>query len=106
MIDHAAEDGEPERLSVVSKPSRNCLLSVDFAVTTTLGCSAAAIIGSRLHGDGPQIWPTINWRSRMPETLRAVLLPVQCQSPSGQTGEIRSPALDSQRKRAAGDQHC
>jgi hypothetical protein len=28
MIDHAAEDGEPERLIVVSKPTRNCLKTV------------------------------------------------------------------------------
>ena len=38
---------------MVSKPSRNCLLSIDFAVTTALGFSAAAIIGSRLHRHGP-----------------------------------------------------
>jgi hypothetical protein len=94
---HTAGDGEPERLIVVSKPSRNCLLSIDFAVTTALGFSAAAIIGSRLHRHGPQIWPTLNWRSRLPETLRAVPLPAQCQLPSGETGKIRSSALDSQR---------
>ena len=28
MIDHAAEDGRPERLRVVSKPTRNCLKTV------------------------------------------------------------------------------
>ena len=27
---------EPERLIVFSKPSRNCLLSIDFAITTKL----------------------------------------------------------------------
>jgi hypothetical protein len=33
---HTAEAGEPERLIVFSKPSRNCLLSIDFAITTKL----------------------------------------------------------------------
>jgi hypothetical protein len=43
VIKSRPEDGEPERLIVVSKPSRNCLHSIDFAATTTLGFSAAAI---------------------------------------------------------------
>jgi hypothetical protein len=28
MIEHTTEDGEPERLMVVSKPTRNCLKTV------------------------------------------------------------------------------
>jgi class 3 adenylate cyclase len=66
--------------------------------------SLASLVAIALFSTVPQIWPTLNWRSRMPETLWAVPLPAQCQLPSGETGKIRSSALDSQKKRAAGDQ--
>ena len=64
MIDHAAEDGRPERLRVVSKPSRNCLPS-----PLTLPYRPAALPQPQRSSRGCSGWET---RVRVQEARKVV----------------------------------